>query len=436
SGETPATDTAITRSGIYDEEYVHVSGATSDPLDSVLTDVSDDTTAGGTQRQKEPPSFDSIPPPTVSGDYAIRKYKVKFTPDYVGGGFAYDSFFGLRGQSFFVFSDYLGNHEIFVATDLVGTIDQSFVQAYYFYNRRRTTVGVGLFHTKNFYLDPRDYLFSDRFYGVQMFLSRPFSVFSRLELFTSQYFIDREYLDLSDTRVNRSSKVTTSELAWVADNIIWGYTGPVNGHRAKLALSGGINLFDAGDIEFTAVDLDYRKYWHFKKTFSMAFRLAGGASFGKTPKLYFLGGTTNWIGNRTLDARVFEVENLYFADVVTPLRGVPYYDLSGNRYGLINWEFRFPMIEYLALRFPLPLTIGNVAGAIFTDVGAAWTNDQFKGGTSTDGHRRLRDIHTGFGFGMRANLGFVLLRYDLAWATDFYRVSDKPTGFFSFGADF
>ncbi|MEW5995410.1 MAG: BamA/TamA family outer membrane protein, partial [Candidatus Zixiibacteriota bacterium] len=386
--------------------------------------------------QKEPPSFDSIPPPTPGGEYQIKKYKVKLTPDYIGGGFAYDTYFGLRGQSYFVFSDYLGNHQIFIATDLVNTIDQSFVQAYYFYNRRRTNIGAGLFHTKNFYIDNRDFLFSDRFYGAQIFVSRPFSVFSRIDLFASQYFIDREYLDQFDPLQDRSSKVTTGELAWVTDNIIWGITGPVNGRRTRLAVSGGINLFDAGDIEFTAVDLDFRKYWHFRKAFSVAFRLAGGASFGKTPKLYLVGGTTNWIGNRTIDAKVFEVENLYFADVVTPLRAVDYYELTGARYGLVNWEFRFPMIEYFAMRFPLPLVIRNVTGALFTDVGAAWTGNEFKGGTTEGGRNRLQDIKTGFGIGMRANLGFVVLRYDLAWSTDFYSVSEKSTSYFSFGADF
>ncbi|MFQ6008769.1 MAG: hypothetical protein ACE5K8_07455, partial [Candidatus Zixiibacteriota bacterium] len=431
-------DSVITETGIYGDEYVVVSDLQIDPLDSLMIDIPEDSSLAHLSGLREPASFDSIPAPSASGDYVIKKYKVKFTPDFVGGGLSYDTYFGLSGQSYFILSDYLGNHQIYIATDLVNTIDQSYVEAFYFYSKMRTDMGFGLFHTKNYYLDAYDFLFSDRFYGLQMYFSYPFSTFSRVEVFASQYFIDREYVDYLDPREDRSSKVTTGEMAYVTDNIIWGITGPVNGRRARFSLSGGVNLFDAGDIEFTSIDLDYRKYWHFKKAFSMAFRLAGGASFGKTPKLYFLGGTTNWIGNRTLDAKVYEVENLYFADVVTPLRGVQYYELTGNRYGLINWEFRFPMIEYFAMRFPLPLTIRNVVGAVFTDVGAAWTNNQFKGGTSADGRgsSHLQDIHTGFGFGMRANLGFIVLRYDLAWSTNFNTVSDKPTYYFSFGADF
>lgn len=428
----------VSTTGIHDGEFVFVSDEDdSDPINSLFVDVPEDSAEGGKfPVWEEPAAFDSIPGPGDDGNYKVHTYKVKFTPDFVGGGVSYDTFFGLRGQSYFVFSDYLGNHQIYVATDLVNTIDQSNVLAFYFYNKHRTNYGIGLFHTKNFYLDSFDFLFSDRFYGFQVYANRPFSTFSRVETFLSQYFIDRQYYDFDDLRENRSSKVTTGELAYVTDNIVWGLTGPVNGRRAKLTVSGGVNLFDSEDIEFTAAEFDYRKYWHIKGSFSLALRASGGASFGKTPKRYFLGGTTNWIGNRTLDAEVFEVENLYFSDVVTPLRGIPYYELSGDRYGLVNAEFRFPLIDYFAMRFPLNLVISRVGGALFTDVGAAWFGSNFKGGTTRGGIEKLQDIKVGFGFGMRMNLGFFLLRYDLAWATDFNTISDKPSYYFSFGADF
>ncbi|MBD3257461.1 hypothetical protein GF377_03430, partial [candidate division GN15 bacterium] len=435
-GESSDSTEAVTETGIYEDEYVYVSSGDESVMESVLTDVPADTGFGDVE-QGESEIFDSIPPLLPSGEYEVKDYKVKFTPDFVGGGFAYDTFFGVRGQTYFVFSDYLGNHNIYLATDIVNSIDQSYIQAFYFNNKNRWRWGGGFFHSKNFYIDSRDFLFSDRFYGIQAFAERPFSVFSRLEFSASQFFIDREYIDVFDTREDRSSKVTTASTAWVFDNVLWGRTAPVNGTRWKLSVDGGINLFDSDDIEFYSVGLDYRKYWHIAKTASMAFRVSGGASFGETPKQYFLGGTTNWIGTRTLDAKVYEVENLYFADVVTPLRGEEYYGLSGDRYALVNWEFRFPTIQVLALRYPLPLVLSNVTGAVFTDMGAAWFGDDFKFGTSDGGNSRLVDVKTGFGVGLRLNLfGFALLRYDLAWSTDFYKVSDKPTSYFSFGADF
>lgn len=428
-------DQPITESGVYGDEYVYVADKDEEALDSVLTDVETDSTfARGTL--SEPSSFDSIPPKLPSGEYKIKKYHVKFTPDFVGGGFSYDTFFGMRGQSYFIFSDYLGNHQIMLAADLVSTLDQSYIQAYYFNNKNRINLGVGIFHTKNYYEDSQNHLFSDRFYGIQGFAQRPFSTFSRLEMTVGQFFIDRKYYDINDIRENRNSKVSTASGSYVFDNVLWGYTGPINGTRARLTADAGINLFDANDLKFYSVGMDYRKYWHFGRVFSMAFRVSGGASFSRTPKLYFLGGTTNWIGTRTLDAKVYDVENLYFADVVTPLRGQEYYGLSGDRYGLINWEFKFPLIQYLVMRYPLPIVLSNVSGAVFTDIGAAWYGSEFKGGTTEGGRSRLQDIKTGFGLGMRINLGIFLLRYDLAWSTNFYNVGAHPTSYFSFGADF
>jgi len=321
----------------------------------------------------------------------------------------------------------------------VNTIDQSHINAYYFNEVNRTGFGVGLFHSKNFYLDSFDDLFSDRFYGGQLFARHPFTKFSRVEAALSQYFIDREYYDTDDPRLqDRSAKVTTASLGYVTDNIIWGLTGPTNGQRSKITLTAGKDFFASDrDIEFYSAELDYRKYFRLSRNYSFAVRLAAGGSDGATPKTYFLGGTTNWIGNTTLDAEVYDVENLYFADVVTPMRGVDYYSLAGNKYGLMNLEFRYPMIDYFAMRFPLPLVLSRVGGAIFYDMGAAVRKGaDFKGGTTEGGRRRLQDIKAGFGFGMRANLGIMLLRYDIAWGTDFFSVTDKPSYYFSFGADF
>ncbi|HOP06110.1 MAG TPA: hypothetical protein PLF13_02340 [candidate division Zixibacteria bacterium] len=433
-------DGTITETGIYDGEFVFVGSSSDDPLGDIMQDMDGDSTGHGMRiGQTEPASFDSIAPPNSEGDYEVKPYKVKFTPDYVGGGFAYDTFFGLRGQTVFWFSDYLGNHDIIFLTDLYNSIDQSNFQAYYYNSTKRTNFGVGLFHSKNYYIEEisdYEYLFSDRFYGIQAFARRPFSTFSRVDAVVSQYFIDREYLDIDDTRPDRNARVTTGSLEWVTDNIIWGLTGPTNGRRAKLTLTAGRNLFDTKGVEFYSAEFDYRKYIRLGQSYSFAIRMSGGYSDGMTPKTYFLGGTTNWIGNRTLDAEVYDVENLYFADVVTPLRGVDYYSLSGNRYGLMNLEFRFPLIDYFVMRFPLPLVLSRVGGALFYDMGAAIRKgEKFRFGSSSGGDH-LEDVHAAFGFGMRANLGFILLRYDIAWATDYLHVAEKPQYYFSIGADF
>ncbi len=423
-------------------EFIYVSdndeASASDPVDGLFSDVTDTTKSGNFLSTEELAVFDSVSQNSLlpNGEYKVQDYRVKFTPDFVSGGFSYDTFFGLRGQSVFAFSDYTGDHQLFLVTDLVNTIDQSNLQLYYFYNKMRLNIGVGAFHTKNYYINNDNHLFSDRMYGVQSSFTLPFSMFFRAELTASQIFIDRKFHDANDTTSNRSTKVTTAAFSLVQDNILWGITGPLNGRRSRLDISGATDLFGGNSVSFYAAEFDYRKYWHLKGLFSTAIRVSGGASWGKQPKRYFLGGTSNYIGSTVIDAQVYDEDNLYFASVITPMRGFDFYEFYGTRYFLTNLEFRYPFVDYLQTNFPLPMTIRYVTGALFLDLGAAWDNDEtFKGGSSV-GDPHLQDIRAGFGFGMRANLGIFVLRYDLAWKTNFATVSAHPNYSFSLGADF
>jgi len=377
---------------------------------------------------------DSLDNKLPTGEYKIRPYKTKFTPDYINGGLLYDSFFGFRGQTLFVFSDYLGDHQFVIATDLINTIDQSNVQAYYFYNKLPVHFGLGFFHTKNYYVDPDNNLFSDRFYGVLGTISWPRSMFTRIEFNTSALFIDRRYydVDLSDRHVH----ISNATLSWIHDTVLWGITGPVNGRRYKLDVEAATPLFGDSTSNYYATELDYRQYFPLVRPFTFSFRMAGAYSGGSHPKNYFLGGSTNRIGTVSVGSNVYEVENLYFASVVTPLRGYDYYELVGTRYALANLELHFPFIDYFIMRYPLHLGLSRITGALFVDYGAAWDKEHgFKGATAQGG-TRLVDIKSGFGFGARANLGFLVLRYDLAWRTDYHTVEPHTHSYFSLGADF
>jgi Tol biopolymer transport system component len=376
-------------------------------------------------------SLDNILP---SGEFRVRPYKTRFTPDIIAGGLQYDSFFGFRGQSVFVFSDYLGDHQIYIATDLVNTIDQSNIQFYYFYNKLRVDFRTGLFHTKNYYLDAYDELFSDRYYGFMGGLSWPRSKFTRLELNAATFFIDRKYYD-DPFRRDENVRISTAALSWIHDTVLWGITGPVSGRRYKINLEAAMPVFGSESVDYYAMEVDYRRYFKLGRTFSFSWRGSAGFSDGDSAKTYFVGGSTNKIGTISVENDIYDIENLYFSTIVTPLRGYQYYDIAGNRYAVTNLELHFPFIDYFIMRFPLRLGLSRITGAVFLDMGAAWYDNEFKGGTS-DGGSHLVDIKTGYGFGARANLGFLVLRYDMAWRTDFQHVDPHTSHYFSLGADF
>jgi len=366
------------------------------------------------------------------GEYDVLKYKTRFTPDYVAGGVSYDTFFGLRGQSVIVLSDYLGNHQFFLVTDLVNTIDQTNFQIFYLNNTHRIDWGGGIFHTRYYYIDALDRLFADRYYGGAISVIYPFSIFRRLQLDFYHLYIDRKYYDPPyDDSYNKNS---TASLSLVHDNVMWGITGPVDGSRWKLTYEKTLDFYHRS-LSYWSSHLDYRTYLPLGKGFSTAFRLAGGMSGGANPKRFFLGGNTNWIKNIDAEQEIYSVENLYFSEVITPLRGYDYYEIGGRKFFIANLELRYPFVEYLVTRFPLPVFLSRITGALFWDMGAAWDEDrEFKGGSSENGNH-LSGIKASFGYGARINLGFLLLRFDTAWRTDLDKTS-SPRYYFSFGAEY
>jgi Tol biopolymer transport system component len=399
--------------------------ASADTADYVVSDSLGDTLQV---------AADSVP--SGPKEYAVKKYSPKFTPDLVTGGLGYDTFFGLRGQSFFVISDYLGDHQIYIATDLINTIDQSNIQMYYLYTPHRIDFGIGLFHSKYYYLNFDDRLFSDRTYGFQFNASRPFSKFTRLQLDGMMVFIDRRYVD-GPFDDDSSNRIGVGTFSLVHDAVVWGLTGPVNGRRYRLSLEAAPDGLSEG-ISYRAATLDFRQYTRLGGRYSLALRVAGGISGGAQPKRFYLGGVSNWIGStiRRSDFDVYDIEGLYFSQLVTPFRGYDYYELAGSKFALFNAEFRFPFVDYFVMRFPLPLVLTQVGGTLFADVGSAWDDNETFRGTTTDGGFRLNDIMAAFGYGLRANLGFVVLRFDQAWRTDIKTIADRPKFFFSLGADF
>lgn len=440
TGAAKDTTAAKPATGGDDERYVYNAPVDSETVFAEEGDLNEE--GGGAPYRRQ--AVDSLANDTLldnklpNGKYKIRPYKTKFTPDVIAGGLQYDSFFGFRGQSVFAFSDYLGNHHIIISTDLVNTIDQSNVQFFYFYNKLRVDFGIGLFHTKNYYINATDNLFSDRFYGILGNISWPRSKFTRFELNGGTFFIDRKfYDDPSLLTNNRNVRVSLGTLSWIHDTVLWGITGPLSGRRFRLAVEGAAPVFGDKSANYMAYEFDYRQYFRIGRSFSLAWRGSGGYSDGGSPKTYYLGGSTNKIGTISVGNDVYEVKNLYFSSVVTPLRGYDYYELAGTRYAVSNLEFRFPFIDYFQMHFPLKLGLGYITGSVFLDIGAAWDkNDGFKGATSKGPGARLLGIKSGFGFGTQANLGFLILRYDLAWRTDYHSVAPHTKSYFSLGATF
>ncbi|MBI4531351.1 MAG: BamA/TamA family outer membrane protein, partial [Candidatus Latescibacteria bacterium] len=192
-----------------------------------------------------------------------------------------------------------------------------------------------------------------------------------------------------------------------------------------------------GLLDYRTYLADYRTYLRFGLDQTLALRITGGMSQGRNANHFLLGGVDNWM-NRAFSRRfpADRIEDIYLSTWLTPLRGAEFYERTGRWACLTNIEIRFPLIRYFVLGWPLPLGFRNIRGAIFSDVGGAWEQmGNFRLSRVVDGDRRLDDLVWGYGAGVRLDVAFFLLRFDVAWKNDLSSNS-RPKYYVSFGADF
>lgn len=382
-----------------------------------------------------------------------KPYKVKFTPDIITVNAGYYSGYGVTGSTYLQFSDYLSNHSFVIVSDLNQDLLNSNVAVYYNYLERRINFGFGLSHDVMFYyttfdLDGNTYIdedYRDRLLGFHFSARYPFSRYTRIDTGLSIRSVINELYDWQDEVYHHIGTENLFSLAagYSYDNVIWGYYGPENGTRMSLRGLYTSDLeepfSDNKDIsEFASLYLDYRKYFRLKGDYQFAIRLSGAISEGNTPQQFYLGGVSNWFNSEYNSEHEFNtVMDRYYSSGEYPLRGYRLLEKAGNRFALANVEFRYPLVRYLLIGFPFPMTFGNISGVLFSDMGSAWNNSDFRGTvTAEDGSMKLNDLLFSSGIGSRMSLGYFILRYDVSWKWDFSSSSSEPLHLLSIGANF
>ncbi|MGC8898447.1 MAG: peptidase MA family metallohydrolase [Bacteroidota bacterium] len=381
-----------------------------------------------------------------SGNYRIYKYKLNFSPDIIYGNAAYTTFYGIQGSTIMAFSDMLGDHQIYLLTNLLIDLKNSDYAIQYLYLPTRINWGFQAFHTARFLLlfDPLSYtgysLYRFRMYGGGISASYPFSRFRRIDFGLMWLNLLRENLDNTlEPGEHRSLLLPT--LSYVHDNTLWGFTSPINGSRSDLSIYGTPKLGSHQGIQFATVTLDYRTYVNFggpTQPYVLAARFFGGGSFGANAQKFFIGGVEGWINRQFAGGEIpiQTVEDFVFLTPVLPLRGYDYNQQIGTKAALLNLEFRYPLIRYLVAG-PLPISFQNITGVFFVDVGSAWSAwKEYKAfERDASGSVRARDLLTGIGLGVRIFLFYFPLRFDVAWAYD-YNTFSPPRYYFSLAGDF
>lgn len=378
---------------------------------------------------------------TETGDFIVKDYKVKFTPDLIQATGNYTSFYGVQAVTQMLFSDMLGDHQIFVGTSLLLDLKNSDFVLSYGYLPEKIDYSVDLFHSSRFMnirtSGRNEYLTRFRQYGITGRASNPFDRFSRLDLGLSVVNLTREPVR-GETPISGQSKLTlVPNLTYVFDNSrMWAFS-PASGTRYNATITASPRL-GANGVGFYSVMGDFRHYIPISKfgDYSVGGRIAGGASFGPNPQKFFIGGVENWFNYEIRD-NVLPIENaedFLFATPAYPMRGYIYNQQLGSNYLLSNVEFRFPILQAFVGN-PLLSLFQYISGVVFVDAGTAWSGGLNLATKRTDGTLVTDDLLLGTGLGARAYfLGFPF-RFDVAWSYNLDSWS-PPRYYLSMGYDF
>ncbi|MEX2154878.1 MAG: hypothetical protein WD825_16165 [Gemmatimonadaceae bacterium] len=417
--------------------------------------------AAGEVRDSTSPQHDALlrPPVTIaalldSAELALpdtakftdTKYRIRFQPDYVARpsiGYAPDSYGRtVFGGTTIILSDMLGNHRLAIAGEVNGRVSES--QAFFGYTNlgRRLQTSGGFSQFPYYFLSNDSLLPTDdpqielekqeitTYIARQLFASTsyPLNRFTRFELGgglnnigRQRLFLQRFVLDRSkvseftpdSVRKDPSLNYAEAHLAYVSDNTLFGYTGPISGRRYRFQVSpvvGGLNW-----VEYLA---DYRRYDAIIFNYlTLATRAYTSMSVGKDETQFM-----KYIARPDF-VRGYDRNNLLFLSC--PLVGASSVNCSavhllGSRVAVANAELRFPLVRRVELGL-LPIALPPLDGLLFFDAGMAWSNDKALYGSrpvNYDANKQRYPLRS-YGFGLRLNLfNYAILRWDYAVPLD------------------
>lgn len=385
----------------------------------------------GEAEELEPPTVRDLVVSDIVND--SRRYGVKFSPDYLYTTFSYTTGGVLTNYTVFGLSDILGSHRIDVLFDLtsIGSFQDIDIALDYYYLTRRTSYIFSAITWQDWYI-ANEIAFDQRISGGSVVASYPLNMRNRVEGGVYGYQRRRKYFyDPEKAAIPPQDNNMLGALGRFArDTTQWGYYHPTAGARMMYTVRQTAPATPSS-LYYNEQILDLRRYIRISRRVSLAFRAAGGAGLGRDPQNFFLGGGST-------------------------VRGYRYDQIYGTRFGLGNFEFRFPIIDFIV--WPIEgFAIGGFRGLFFVDVGSAWaeydnrsiypddrqwhTNDEdlaydhFTFATSEGGWHLVHG-KASFGTGIRWWFGYFDLKFDWGWRTNLRRVEKPPRFHFTLGYDF
>lgn len=282
-------------------------------------------------------------------------------------------------------SDLLGDHialitaSTYVGRNLGGLLDNLNITGLYFDQDSRINWGVGAFRSKGFVYEVNRVVdYKETTTGAFGIIRYPLSRFRRADAVFTLEYSDRFDFTLPVAEPGRKGLIATQTLAYVFDNTVWTWTGPIDGQRFGLTASLSNDL-TRGRFDGWFTSADHRSYIRISRQSAFSTRLLGYYAGGERPRRINIGGSLG-------------------------VRGFPWYGyVAGSRAWMVNEEFRFQIFDRIILGLPVAdFGLPGIQGAFFGDLGQATTPGSNAG-----------PLISSRGFGWRMALGpFAVLRLD------------------------
>lgn len=314
----------------------------------------------------------------------------------------------VQGQVLLTFSDYLGDRRILALLSAVESFSNFDIT--YADLSKRLQWQVNVFDNRTFFVVNDTFGRAERVRSIFQqtgaigSLVYPLSFYTRAEVGAGYIVrkIDIPFLGV-DPETGEQILLTESRdddfpiavASMTGDSALFAPWGAITGRRWKLAADYAPDLDGSGTLS-SHLTLDVRQYVPVTRRSNLAFRAFAGAAEGNFANPIFFGG---------LDT----------------LRGFGFRELVGDRAFFANAEFRFPLIDQLAIG------IGGIRGVLFFDIGGAYFRDFEEFDFYDSEESRLEDAVASYGWGVSVRLfGGVDLNWDFAKQFD---LKDSEGGF-------
>ncbi len=373
-------------------------------------------------------------------------YKVRFTPEYVAqpsigyqaGGMGQ----GAYGGTMIILSDLLGDHRLALAAAVNGQLSDAQVFVGYTSLGRRLQYATGVAQTPIYYMsgyaeipvgNGQSVITQEmtRLVMREVFLSGlyPINRFTRWELGIRFNNIDEQVFSMQQTydynlgigssgqrspsRNIASANNWSPYVAYVKDNTMNGYNGPISGTRARFEYQPNMGSWQWN--EFLADARHYTPLLFNYVTF--ATRASAMLSMGRDEMRF-----PKWLGSPYY-IRGYNRDNMSSSqcsglptDNGQQCSGV---ETIGSRIAFVNAELRFPLLRRISAN--LGMVLPPIDGLFFYDAGVAWSKGQSLVSSMRPGYNidQERALLQSYGIGARINLfNFAIIRWDYAKAVN------------------